>query len=122
MFFRYATPPPAGAPAEPKKRRSSLSAGISKAATLTKTAIIGKAAPSRLKKTGVLVLDGHRRYCKLGGGTFTIYAADSKAGAAEDKAIFRAPIKFIKVVGYGPGGRRETAELNEKLAAALARA
>ena len=93
--------------------RSSLSAGISKAATLTKTAIIGKAAPSRLKKTGVLVLDGHRRYCKLGGGNFTIYAADSKAEAAEDKAIFRAPIKFIKVVGYGPGGRRETAQPSE---------
>ena len=76
-------------------------------------AIIGKAAPSRLKKTGVLVLDGHRRYCKLGGGNFTIYAADSKASASEDKAIFRAPIKSIKVVGYGPGGRRETAQPSE---------
>ena len=41
------------------------------------------------------------------------YAADSKAKATEDKAIFRAPIKFIKVVGYGPGGRRETAQPSE---------
>ena len=39
--------------------------------------------------------------------------SDSKAEAVEDKAIFRAPIKFIKVVGYGPGGRRETAQPSE---------
>jgi len=98
-YERRAPPPPA--PAVEAKRRSSLSAALSRAATLTKTVVVGKLAPSKLKKRGTLALDGHRRFVELADATLTIYESPS----LPRDAIFRAPIKYVKVVGDGASRR-----------------
>jgi len=67
--------------------------------TLTKTAVVGKMAPKRLKKAGVLTLDGHARFVKLADGTVTIYESADADKADEKLVIFRAPIQYIKVKG-----------------------
>lgn len=105
-------PPPAGGsvayqpaagvappPPEPSKRRGSASALFGRAAALTKATVVGRLAPSRVAKSEVLALDGHPRLVKLGGGKLTIY--ESSTEASEKRVIFRAPIKFVRVVGDG---------------------
>ena len=62
---------------------------------------MGKLAPSKIKKAGVLTLDGRARYVRLAEGKLTIYESSDASKATETLVIFRAPIKYVKIVGDG---------------------
>lgn len=77
---------------EPSKTPAAKPSSFARTSALTKSLVVGKLAPSKLYKQGPLMLDGQRRKVVLRDGILTIYADD-------DQMLFRAPMKYIKVVG-----------------------
>lgn len=92
---------------------SSKGSSFARTAALTKSLVVGKLAPSKLWKAGALVLDGATRWVELKDGVLTIFT--DKGGAV----IFRAPMKFIQIVG--DAATRETASALAVISSAIHR-
>lgn len=76
---------------EPSKTPAAKPSSFARTSALTKSLFVGKLAPSKLSKEGPLMLDGQRRFVVLRNGILTIYAGEN--------ALFRAPMKYVRVVG-----------------------
>ena len=81
-------------PSAKAKKAGAATQVWSRTSALAQSAVLGPLAPSRLSKRGVLVLDGVERWVELKRGILTIYETKDK-----DFLRFRAPLKFIRVVG-----------------------